>query len=73
MRTSDLASDLLHARYNNDTHSWLEEQVYAIKDLIGDDARADAARWKTGNFDQAVDALIGQIKQRRKQLYAQLT
>jgi hypothetical protein len=59
-------------RYNNNTHSWLEDEVYSIKNLIAADAREDAQRWGTGNFDSGVDALLAQIKQRRGQLYSQL-
>ena len=59
-------------RYNNNTRSWLEEEVYNIKKLIEEDAREDAQRRGTGSFDSGVDALLGQIKQRRTQLYSQL-
>ena len=59
--------------YNNNTRSWLEDEVWKMKELIASDARADAAIWKTTNdWDSAVQALVDQIKQRRKQLYEQV-
>ena len=49
-------------RYNNNTRSWLEDQVWALKEQIAVDARADAALWHTTNdFDSAVQALVEQV------------
>ena len=49
-------------RYNNNTRSWLEDQVWALKEQIAVDARADAALWHTTNdFDAAVRALVEQV------------
>ena len=49
-------------RYNNNTRSWLEDQVWALKEQIAVDARADAALWHTTNdFDSAVHALVEQV------------
>jgi hypothetical protein len=62
----------LACRYNNNTHSWLEEAVHDINATIAEDARADAALWHTGDYDAGVRALLGQIAQRRTQLYQQL-
>lgn len=60
-------------QYNNNTRSWLEDEVWKMKELIAADARADVAIWKTSNdWDGAVQALVEQIKQRRKQLYEQV-
>jgi hypothetical protein len=63
----------LLGQYNNNTRSWLEDEVWKMKELIAADARADVAIWKTSNdWDSAVQALVEQIKQRRKQLYEQV-
>ena len=52
----------LTEQYNNNTRSWLEDQVWALKELIAVDARADAALWHTTNdFDAAVHALVEQV------------
>ena len=60
-------------RYNNNTRSWLEDEVWKLKELVAADARADAALWHTTtDWDAAVQALVEQIKQRRKQLYEQV-
>jgi len=49
-------------QYNNNTRSWLEDQVWALKEHIAVDARADAALWHTTNdFDGAVHALVEQV------------
>ena len=46
----------------NNTRSWLEDQVWALKEHIAVDARADAALWHTTNdFDGAVHALVEQV------------
>ena len=50
-------------KYNNQTRSWLEDEVWALKERIAVDARADAALWHTTNdFDAAVHALVEQVR-----------
>jgi hypothetical protein len=63
-------------RFNNYTHSWLEDQVLDIKKEIEVVARADMAKWHPASaendFENGVNALLAQIRQRRTQLYQQL-